>query len=224
MELQPTPNNNATTKIQTGNFTYDYYLPPFPYFTSLKILSVSRLGVSVCVVFVVMVHRIEIVINDKSKTIGLHCALTRRKWSKTRTKTYHVRLPSQCYTYKFLVFASVSFFRIVLKFYVEFSLLIAWNSLLISLRTSQTKFQYINLFLSISFTLYLFFFDKNYLILSIYQLTHWHSPSSSHHIFISEWYYFILRKYHIVPKKCKQIKYSHQKLSFYLSRTSKFIV
>lgn len=43
---------------------------------------------------------LEIVINDKSRTIGSHCVLMRRKWSKMRTNIHLVRLQSQCYTYK----------------------------------------------------------------------------------------------------------------------------
>lgn len=56
---------------------------------------------------------IETVINDKSKTIGLHCALMRRKWSKTRIKIYRVaiRLLSQCYTYKNYVLHQFYFTR-----------------------------------------------------------------------------------------------------------------
>lgn len=59
--------------------------------------------------------RLETVINDKSRTIGLHCALTRRKWSKITTKTYHVRRLSQCYTYKIkrLYFSCIDSYRLI---------------------------------------------------------------------------------------------------------------
>lgn len=64
---------------------------------------------------------IETVINDKSKTIGLHCALMRRKWSKIRIKIYHDHLLSQCYTYKSLFFYVSFFFASISFISLEFS-------------------------------------------------------------------------------------------------------